>query len=80
MIRRLQFGRFGLKENPVGAIVRYQTREGYALREVTGVYHRESPAGFMLRVRSFDRTLSEEVSAGAVELILPDPQDFTEAE
>ena len=68
-MRRLRFGKFGLLEDPRGYFIRYKTRDGYALREVTGVYRREEPPATMLKVRSFNREIVEDVAAGCVEVI-----------
>lgn len=68
-MRRLRFSRWGLAEDPRGYFIRYKTTDGYALREVVDVWRRESPPAVMLRVRTFNRELTEDVAAGAVEVI-----------
>jgi hypothetical protein len=40
-----------------------------SLREVYDVYRRECPAAFMLKVRSFNREIHEEIVAGAAHIL-----------
>jgi hypothetical protein len=68
-MRRLRFNRWGLTEDPRGYFVRYPKGDGFALREVTEVYRREFPPAVMLKVRSFNREIVEDVAAGYVEVI-----------
>lgn len=77
MIRSIRFGRFGLKEDPTGQIV--VDRQG-KLYDVTGVYYRQLPACFMLRVRYFNGEAAPDIAASAVKLVLPDPEDFSSEE
>lgn len=71
MLRRLERGRFGLKENPIGMIV--QMPFDGPLREVIGVWRRDGYACLtMLKVRSFNREVVEDVAASIV-WVVPRP-------
>jgi hypothetical protein len=65
-MRRLRFSRFGLAEDPTHAHV---VMPDGTLREVYGIYRRESPQAIMLKVRSFNREILEEVAASAVHIL-----------
>ena len=71
MLRPIRYGRFGLAEDPTGQIVTWTIGERTYLADVIGVYHRESPAAFMLRTRHFSGESGPEVAASAVRLVLP---------
>ena len=64
--RPIRFGRFGLKEDPTGAHV--VTADG-RLYDVLGVYYRELPAAFMLRVRHFNGETAPDIAASAVRIL-----------
>ena len=68
MLRRIRFGKYGLAEDPTGAII----TAGGRLYEVTGVYYREMPAAIMLTTRHFNRELGPDFAASYVKLVLPD--------
>lgn len=68
MIRPIKCGRFGLKEDPTGAII----TAGGRLYEVTGTYYRESPAAIMVTTRHFNREPGPDFAASYVRLVLPD--------
>ena len=71
MTRPIRYTRFGLAENPVGQIVTWTIGDRTYLADVVGVYHRESPAAFMLKTRQFCGDEGPEVAASAVRLVLP---------
>lgn len=64
--RRIKFTKFGLAENPIGLHV---VMPNGSLREVTGCYHREMPAAYVLQVRSFNREIVEEIAAAVVHVL-----------
>ena len=68
-MRRLQFNRWGIAENPIGLQVRWTIGERTYLADVTGVYRREHPSAIMLQVRHFNGEPMPDVAASAVEVI-----------
>ena len=65
--RAIQFNRFGLAEDPVGLHV---VMPNGALREVYGTYIREeTSAVVVLKVRSFNREILEEITAGSARVL-----------
>ena len=64
--RHVKLGRWGLAEDPVGAIV--VDRSG-RLYNVTGTYRREVPAGIMLQLRHFNGETAEDMSCSAVKIL-----------
>lgn len=72
MVRRIKFSRWGLAEDPIGMFVSYSVNGRTKLREVVGTYRSETPSVVMLQLRSFDRTITEDVAAAFVEVIEPD--------
>lgn len=63
---RLKFGKFGLAEDPRGQHV---LMPNGTLREVYDFYRREFPAAYMLKVRSFNREIVEEIVAEAAQIL-----------
>ena len=76
MIRCIRYKRSRLAENPIGQIVTWDVKDRVMLADVVGIYYREMPAGFMLRVRHFDGETMSDISASAVRLVLPDLSDY----
>lgn len=68
-MRRIRFNRWGLAEDPRGYFVCYQQGGRTVLREVVETYRREVPLAIMLRVRSFNREIVEDVAASFVHVI-----------
>ena len=64
--RRLRFTKFGLAEDPRGQHV---LMPNGSLREVYETYRREYPSAIMLKVRSFNREITEEIAAGAAVIL-----------
>ena len=62
----IRFSRWGLAENPLGLHV---IMPDGSLREVYETYRREFPSAIMLKVRSFDREILDEITAGAARIL-----------
>lgn len=65
MKRRIAYGKFGLKENPVGFHVTWTIRDRTYLATVTGVERRDDGA-IMLKTRHFCGDAAPDVCAAAV--------------
>ena len=64
--RKLQFAKFGLAEDPIGQHV---VMPNGSIREVYDTYYREVPSAIMLKVRSINREIHEEISAHVADIL-----------
>jgi hypothetical protein len=64
--RVIKFGKFGLAEDPIGQHV---LMPDGSIREVYGTYRREFPSVVMLKVRSFNREIVDEIAAGSAKIL-----------
>ena len=73
MLLHIRFTKYGLAEDPTGAIVTWECH-GTRLAEVTGTYRREYPPAVMLTLKHFNGEPCEDIAASAVQLVLPDSE------